>query len=693
MFLTQIQLRNWRSYRNASFALPTPDRSGRRNVVLIGAQNGVGKTSFLMALYLGMFGREALSLIEGFRSRDAVDDKFQSYRKLIESILHRPAREEDDPHSSVTLVFEVGEDRVSITRRWMFRQGGKPRDLDTKDGEEVLVEVNGRKKLFATWQEANSRVEELLFPCNVMPCLFFDGEQAQARVEAAGGRALFDAVKTLYGTGILDQLSESLRTYIGNERAALLRDVGSVRVDDLEQKRSELDRKRDELRTVQTELDETRKSKDEAEERRQRFEKQLYSMVGDKAADIGEYASAVDALQKDEVRLENALVSGLGALALPLALARQRYGLLAALEAEQVRERWLILKEEAAGKAAAIVDEVIPGNRPARVEPPLSESQSAQLRTSLEKALERLWSPPPQGCAPQFRFPFLQQVDRASAIAKIARIGSGQQGGVAEAALELHSIRLRLSETRIRFERTRDIQPQLQKLKSDLQEALDEHRALAGRLAGLEHKERGLQQEISDLRGSIGQMESRQDAVSPIQKKLDVAQRVRTLVDDAKDRLVPLCKAALEERCSLHFKAMISGEYSRFRARFDSDSEPWLEGPRGQQVLVSTLSGAQKRAFGLAFSLAVADVSQQEAPIVIDTPVGNMDSEYRGRVLQYVAEAAPGQVIFLSHDQEIYGPYAAMINSRIRKKFLVSFSSVEEGSGESSVSEDRYFEQ
>jgi len=92
MFLTQLQLRNWRSYRNATFTLPAPDRTGKRNVILIGAQNGVGKTSFLVALYLGLFGREAMSMVEGFRASVVADDRLLSYQKLIEGILHRPAR-------------------------------------------------------------------------------------------------------------------------------------------------------------------------------------------------------------------------------------------------------------------------------------------------------------------------------------------------------------------------------------------------------------------------------------------------------------------------------------------------------------------------------------------------------------------------------------------------------------------------
>lgn len=56
MHLREIHVRNWRSYRNATFIIPKPN--GRRNAIL-GAQNGTGKTSLLIALYLGLFGREA----------------------------------------------------------------------------------------------------------------------------------------------------------------------------------------------------------------------------------------------------------------------------------------------------------------------------------------------------------------------------------------------------------------------------------------------------------------------------------------------------------------------------------------------------------------------------------------------------------------------------------------------------------
>ncbi|MEI7515736.1 MAG: AAA family ATPase [Betaproteobacteria bacterium] len=690
MHLTQLQLRNWRSYRNASFTLPVPDRNGKRNVILIGAQNGVGKTSFLMSLYLGMFGREAMHLIEGFRARNTVEEKFPSYQRLIESILHRPARESEEPHCSVTLTFEIDGSPVVITRRWQFKRGGKVRDLDSNDGEEVLIEANNRKKLYTSWQDANKRVEELFFASNVMPCLFFDGEQAQARVEAAGGRALFDAVKALYGTGLLDQLSESLRTFISNERVKFQKDVGSIRADELEEKRLQLDQQKDQLKSVQDDLTEKRKLRAISEQDREQRQNDLYSMVGDTTTDINEYSSSMSALQNEEAKLNQELVTGVVNLAVPLALSKNSRKIIADLDAEIVLNRWLLLKNEAGAKANAIVEAVLPVTG-AAVTPPLLASQSIQLRESLERALERLWSPPPDGCATEFRYAFLTDSDRASVISAIQRLSQSAPGNLADLALDLHRVTTKLEETRQRFERTRDIQPQLQKLKLEVQAALDQSRELHSVVNGLEHQERGIQNTINDLRGAIGQMQAKREAGSPVEEKLDIAQRVRSVVDDAKDSLIPLCKDALEQQCTEHFVAMISGEYSKFKTRFDPDSEPWLEGPKGQQVLVSSLSGAQKRAFGLAFTLAVARVAQSDAPIVIDTPVGNMDSEYRSRVLQYVAEAAPGQVIFLSHDKEIDGEYARSINSKVRKQFLVTFEQVEDGAGVSNVNEDQYF--
>lgn len=690
MYIRQVHLRNWRSYRNATFNFPTPEIANDRNVILIGAQNGVGKTSFLMSLYLAMFGRESMNLIEGFRVNGHFDEKFPTYTRFIESVLHRSERNSDDPHCSITINFQVEAQQIVIHRRWNFRRGGRVRDLDSIDGEEVLIEVDGRKRLCSTWQDANRQIEEMLFPANVMPCLFFDGEQAQARVEAAGGRALFDAVQALYGTGLLEQLSESLRTFINNERQKLSRDVGTVRVDHLEEKRHQLEALHILQKNNKNNIDAAKKEVSHLEIARASIEHRLYSLVGDKSSDIEEYAKSISALVADEAKLKQELIQGVISVATPLAVSRNGHQIVAELEAELVLSRWLLLKDEARGKANSILEAVLP-SAGSEIAPPLLPSQETQLRLLLEKELAQLWSPPPIGCAAKYKYKFFSDTDRTSALSSYRQMLSFQMGDVGVVARELASVTSRLNETRQRFERTRDIQPQLQKLKIELQVTLDQLREKISAVATLEQQERASAGDVADLKAAIGQMEARHEAGSPVQEKIQVAQRLRSLVEDAKERLVPLCKDSLEDQCTLHFSAMISGEYRDFKTKFDSDSEPYLEGPNGQVVLVSSLSGAQKRVFGLAFTLSVARIAEARAPIVIDTPVGNMDSDYRVRVLSYVAMQAPGQVIFLSHDQEISPDYAEKMDAKILKKYLVNFEPIFPGAGVSSIFENQYF--
>jgi DNA sulfur modification protein DndD len=607
-------------------------------------------------------------------------------------MLHIPARESQDPYAAVAVKFETQRGEVSVARRWNFYRQGKIRDLNSRDGEEVRTTIGGRPRTYQSWQDANSHIAEILFPANVMPCLFFDGEQAQVRVEETGERALLDAVNALYGTGVLSELSRSLRTFIQNESINLKKDVGVVKEDELDLKRRDLDRIKDQQIAVGKELLEKRKRRDTIDSDRETAASEIYQLVGDSAADVEEYTQTVRALEEERNELRQKLSSAISSLALPLAASRLGMTAQGRVKAERERDKWLLLREEAMAKAIQIVENVFPSDASASVDPPLTVGQTAQLRQRLEKALQSLWSPPPEGCADEFRFVFLSSSDRVAVLSKLERVRTLTLANVAELASRWNAVSASLREADRRLQTIKALQPRLSELKQKVQEATKKIQDIDGEIGGLVNQEIALGSQLKELRGAIGQMEKKQTAAGPVQRKLDAAHRIREAIDDATQRLMPLCQQSLEERCTHHFQNMISREFKGFVAKFDQDQEPRLENEAGQVRYVTTgLSGAQKRAFGLAFTLAVADLSGQPAPLIIDTPVGNMDSEYRQRVLEYVAEAAPGQVIFLTHDEEISEDYYRRLKSRIAKTFTVEFEPVQDGAGISTPIENSYF--
>lgn len=687
MHIKEIVLKNWRSYKEARFAFPSP--TGKKRVILVGAMNGTGKTSLLAALYLGLFGREGMYYVEGVRWATDEEERYRSYRQLLERILHRGSTEGDDANIKVQLVFDLGEAQpLVITRVWHFSRGGKVRDLNSTDGEEVIIEYRGRPRRFG-WQEANNKIEDYLFPPHVLPCFFFDGEQAQRRVEGAGGLALSDAIQTLYGTRLLSNLADTLKAYVDRKKLAVNRDVGRVREDELSQKRSERDRLQSDLKLLKQQRQQRTEAFRAAEQERSNHEQELIQMTGSNAVDIQLIAAEKSAVEQQERRQFDDLQRQVAALAFPIAFKRYSHSIASQLNGEIVRDRWQILREDTTSKIEDIVAQTFPV--PDDLEPSLTSGQRHELRQRLRTAMESIWSPPPQDCAAAHRFHFLGSSDRINALQRLNQLSAGGASDTVSLLKEWIESKRLLDDVRRRWDDIRDIEPKMRAVKTRLEEAGHKAKTLLSEVTQLETNERGIQGKLADLAASIAQMEAMKERRGPEEDRIELAERAREALRDIEDELKPLCVRAIEAACTKHFRAMISQEYAKHAVKFDEDDQPMLVMRDREPIYITTMSGAQKRAFGLAFTLAVAGVSGAQAPIVIDTPVGSMDSEYRSRIIKYLAVAAPGQLFFLSHDEELYGDYVRDLEPTCLKKYQIAFRQTGDGVGVSTVIEDSYF--
>ena len=68
-------------------------------------------------------------------------------------------------------------------------------------------------------------------------------------------------------------------------------------------------------------------------------------------------------------------------------------------------------------------------------------------------------------------------------------------------------------------------------------------------------------------------------------------------------------------------------------------------------VIEEDLFGASKRALTIAFILALAQVSEVEAPNVIDTPLGMMDKWVKRSVLKTAINESPQLILFLTSSE------------------------------------------
>ncbi len=114
MRISALKLVNFKSYRNQVFDFPPPRRN--KNLILIGGLNGFGKTSFLEALYLGLYGAEAMNYLgrAGLKL-----DKNATYSKFLARAFNGNA-DADSPMSISVEFVDKYNDGFSITRTWYF---------------------------------------------------------------------------------------------------------------------------------------------------------------------------------------------------------------------------------------------------------------------------------------------------------------------------------------------------------------------------------------------------------------------------------------------------------------------------------------------------------------------------------------------------------------------------------------------
>jgi DNA sulfur modification protein DndD len=179
MLIKTLTLENFGLYAGRQVIDLQTSKVGKKlkPIVLIGGKNGSGKTSFLDAVRLALYGKLAL----GERISQA------AYEEYLRSRVHAAA--------SIELEFDFAEAGVihsyRISRSWTARGNAVSETLDVwKNGDTVSAVPR---------EEWHSFLQELL-PFGVSQLFFFDGEKiTEIAEDTADGQQLSIAIRALLG--------------------------------------------------------------------------------------------------------------------------------------------------------------------------------------------------------------------------------------------------------------------------------------------------------------------------------------------------------------------------------------------------------------------------------------------------------------------------------------------------------------
>lgn len=176
MWISKIELMCFKSYQHQEFVFPKP--ADGKNIVLIGGMNGYGKTSILEALYLCLYGKDAMVHLAraGLKS-----DEKSGYPTFLESAFNGEALREGREMMMVRVVINKTINRaVKVERKWYFRANGSW----TADEEAIVTELNkdvpgtprvdGKNNFYLS-----DMLSDFFVPAHIAPFFFFDGEEVK----------------------------------------------------------------------------------------------------------------------------------------------------------------------------------------------------------------------------------------------------------------------------------------------------------------------------------------------------------------------------------------------------------------------------------------------------------------------------------------------------------------------------------
>jgi DNA sulfur modification protein DndD len=672
MFIESIQLRDWKGYVDESFDFPKPSRN--KNVVLIGAENGYGKTSLLEALMLCLYGRDGLAYIPRATVMDGDEHKLDlSYDEFIKRAFHGCAIESGRNSASVSVTLNDDGQQTKITRQWYFQGNGRHRPSD----EEVRIyqaDEPFRVGRFDDKQDAvRNFIARAFVPVYLAPFFLFDGEQVQRLANKEMASQVRTGIEGLLGVSTLRELQSDLRQYVSSRRSGTTRSADTT----AEVLQNEIQQLNTEIRQTQRELQRLEPTLPTIKRSREAKVKQLTSIAGGNAASVRELYDIRSKSESRKLQLHDRLLEFLHRdLALTIAGTPLRTLALAQLKSEERREAWETGKQQGQPKLQQLEAAILNAEPPT---PPLADSQLAWLSDQIEKAWDSLWYPPPADCAETYLHAQLSGRERQFVLNRLEHVGAIALGDLQQITDDLAEAESEIQRAESRIRDLSGVEEETKRLTDEINHLSQQESETASQIQDLKRKSDGLRAQLNSKSADLERVREQVDRSQPMLQKAGRAEKIAAMIDVLARDMYPLKVAEVAEAMTDIYKRLAHKNLMD-RVEITDDCEVRLLDRNGRDLRRFDASAGENQIFAVALISAIAQVSGAEVPMVVDTPLARLDERHRMNVLKHLA-SQPGQVILLSATDEVSGPYLRAVEDRVCAEYHLEFEELENGIG------------
>ena len=637
MIIKNVQLHNYGPFKGShsiDLALPSIKR-----VTLIGGLNGSGKTSIFEGIQLCLFGAQSNLHKENRRAH--------SYSKFLEAKVNRDAP--NNTRCAINLTLNLSDDTdiaedIILERSWTKTTKGTKESFEvTRNG---MIDV----VLSENWIEF---ISTIISPA-LSKLFLFDGEKILKYAEPAEtSKLLIQGIETLIGADLITNLEDDLallKKNIIKDTSPDLQSELSETEDEINDVKKQLNKDESRLIKLKEKNDITQKEYEDLETKFRAKGIKSFEKIEKLEAEVIDLKTQITLLEKEQVNIASGVM--------PLKLVKNNILAIRKSAEDSLNQSELNLKIDAWAKRDKFVMKSLSD---------LPKAKADKLKKLLDESLNK----------------------------EKEQIKNTGVTFVESKVFELDALDELIDED---YKQYKSNKKELNKLRLNLESlekailrAPDDNNAKSMLLNrdDLIKKISVAEAEISQLADSIKSSEIRLVSLEGRYKK-QFDEKIDALQSSSIQKS-QLQKIKVAEKNLANFKKrIVDGSINSFEAqiatkfqflnRKDSlinsiqiDKETYMiEAVNKEKKVIGLedLSAGERQLLAISILWSLSEVSKISVPVVIDTPLGRLDSKHREQLITKYFPQAGSQTIILSTDEEIIGKYYKSLKPYIGNEYL-----------------------
>lgn len=617
-------------------------------VILFGGLNGGGKTTFLDALQLVLYGKHAKCSNRG-------SEAFSTY---LTNTKNRYSEESEHVELSITFTHstDTNTKEFTVVRNW--KVSGKS---DTRDKVKVFCDGEEDHHLSQYWDEF---VNEFI-PLSLSDLFFFDGEKIENLAHPDRSSELIrTGIENLLGLDLLSQLQIDLSNVERKRKSANLNDSVMQKVISCEAEIGNQDIVVHDLRTELANLDKQASEYNlSINKSRQKVRNAGAHLIEERDSikfELGAIEQKLKANQQGRVKLD----AGCGPLALVSKLINQT--------------KQQINLEQQATQAKVIEGAICAYEQTITA----SLTEAGVNKQALDKVAETML-----GLANERQ----KVVGTECYINSDVAIFNGLDEKLAADSIERKQFaeeRTQLLEAQALFDKKLESVPDYETVQHLLNE-LAEYEVMFKNTQTVKKQKLVLLEQATAKLDVLNQRYSNlltQQSKDTFEQKR--AGQVAEHIGKLKNTMQSFAEKLVAENVE-YLQAHISKKFYDLSRKdklingiiiCPTSFELTLLDNNNQAMPPSRLSAGERQLLAIAVLWGLAEASGKEIPTVIDTPLGRLDGEHRNKLINNYFPNASQQVILLSTDEEINGQYYKQLSHAICREYHIQYNELQQSS-------------